>query len=175
VSADLAGIVARARYKPGWEFFLTQGPTFAASRPELVLAGTGLGMSASYGNCAAIPDGLPLYVQVRMSTPDSANPARRISITHTIPAPPLPRQMTGFDWQQWFFEHVIMAIERHEAGEFFDLAGWRPFYPAHGPGEDPYRLTRREQPPVPGRCRYCEAPANRDGSCSRSCVGVGDG
>lgn len=24
-------------------------------------------------------------------------------------------------------------------------------------------------------CAYCEAPLNRDGSCSRSCVGVGDG
>jgi len=27
----------------------------------------------------------------------------------------------------------------------------------------------------PDACRYCEGPLNRDGSCARSCVGVGDG
>jgi len=143
MSAELAAIVARARYKPGWEFFLTQGVTVSLDRPEMMLAGTGLGVSSSWGHCAAIPDGMPLYVQVVLRTADSGDPSRSIRIVHTIPAPPLPRQLTGFDWEQWFFDGVIMAVERHEAGEHFDLAGWRPFYPEHGAGADPYVCRKR--------------------------------
>jgi len=37
------------------------------------------------------------------------------------------------------------------------------------------RRLRGEQPEPSGSCPLCEAPLNRDGSCSRSCAGVGDG
>lgn len=46
----------------------------------------------------------------------------------------------GYDrrsWQRWLLEQLFL-VERHEACEFFDIGGERPYAPSHGPGNDPY-------------------------------------
>jgi hypothetical protein len=42
-------------------------------------------------------------------------------------------------WRRWLFERV-RDVESHEACEFFQIAGERPFAPSHGPGNDPYLI-----------------------------------
>jgi hypothetical protein len=42
-------------------------------------------------------------------------------------------------WQRWLFEQFRL-IESHEAAEFFQIGGERPYAPSHGPGHDPYMI-----------------------------------
>lgn len=42
-------------------------------------------------------------------------------------------------WQRWLFEQFCL-VERHEAMEFFQIDGIRPYAPSHGPGNDPYMV-----------------------------------
>lgn len=42
-------------------------------------------------------------------------------------------------WMAWLLNRCF-DVERHEACEFFEVAGERPFAPHHGPGEDPYTV-----------------------------------
>lgn len=56
-------------------------------------------------------------------------------VAHYFPVPP-----AAFDrrsWQRWLFEQFLL-VERHEAAEFFQIDGDRPYAPSHGPGNDPY-------------------------------------
>jgi hypothetical protein len=57
------------------------------------------------------------------------------AVHHYMPVPP-----AAFDersWRRWLFEQVLL-VERHEACEFFQIDGARPYPPHHGPGNDPY-------------------------------------
>ena len=49
--------------------------------------------------------------------------------------------LEGNDLARWVFE-FLLDIERHEAAEFFQWDGARPFWPAHGDG-DPYAPAER--------------------------------
>lgn len=40
---------------------------------------------------------------------------------------------------------------------------------------EPVVMTITVTPGSPAECTFCGSPLNRDGSCSRSCAGVGDG
>lgn len=40
-------------------------------------------------------------------------------------------------WRRWLFEQFL-RVEQHEAMEFFQIDGARPFAPVHAPGADPY-------------------------------------
>lgn len=56
-------------------------------------------------------------------------------VVHYFPVPP-----AAFDrrsWQRWLLEQFL-AVERHEACEFFTIDGDKPYAPHHGPGNDPY-------------------------------------
>jgi hypothetical protein len=42
-------------------------------------------------------------------------------------------------WRRWLLEQILL-VERHEACEFFQINGDRPYAPSHGPGNDPYLI-----------------------------------
>lgn len=105
----LAEQVDRLTYKRGWTFSLEDVDRGQGSR------------------------GLTLCVLI--NTPDSYHPDQMRNVMHYMPVPP-----AAFDarsWCRWLFEQVLL-VERHEACEFFQIDGERPYAPSHGPGNDPY-------------------------------------
>ena len=53
----------------------------------------------------------------------------------------MPEGVEGRDFIRWVFDRLL-DCERHEAGEFFTVAGSRPFYPNHQDGS-PYEHVER--------------------------------
>lgn len=70
---------------------------------------------------------------------DSYHPDRgqTYRVRHSFIVPPASYNETS--WGRWLLERFL-DVERHEAMEFFRVAGRRPFAPNHGPGHDPYHL-----------------------------------
>lgn len=56
-------------------------------------------------------------------------------VVHYFPVP--PAAFNEESWKHWILDCLI-AVERHEACEFLQIDGTRPFAPHHGPGWDPY-------------------------------------
>lgn len=76
-----------------------------------------------------------LTLCILITTPDSYHPEELRRVMHYMPVPP-----AAFDrrsWRRWLFEQILL-VERHEACEFFQVDGARPYAPHHGPGNDPY-------------------------------------
>jgi hypothetical protein len=107
--AHLADLVAAVTYKPGWLIYLAV---------ETEDDGSG---------------GLHLFVV--SETEDSYNPTKRIRVRHGFLVP--PASYNERTWIAWIFE-CLRKVETHEAGEFYQVDGRRPFAPHHGNGEDPY-------------------------------------
>jgi hypothetical protein len=60
-------------------------------------------------------------------------------VRHLFPVPPAAYNRDS--WQRWLFERLL-EVERHEAMEFFQIDGTKPYAPNHGPGWDPYLITQ---------------------------------
>lgn len=108
---ELADLVQKMTYRPGWKFYL-----------EYIERGQG-------------SEGLTL--KILSCGYDTYNPDRgeTYRVWHYMPVPP-----AAFDrraWQRWLLEQLLL-VERHEACEFFQINGERLFAPNHGPGRDPY-------------------------------------
>jgi hypothetical protein len=73
------------------------------------------------------------------TTPDSLNPARERTTQHqfTFPTTSSDRELV-----RWAFDCILLA-ERHEAGEFFAVGDFRPFFPHHQDEGSPYELVDR--------------------------------
>jgi hypothetical protein len=104
-------LVEKLEYRPGWEFRL--GDIDRGQGSE--------GLTLDIITCGY----------------DSYHPDRgeTYRVHHFMPVPP-----AAFDkrsWQRWLFEPLLL-VERHEACEFFQIDGARPYAPHHGPGNDPY-------------------------------------
>lgn len=121
----LVELVARVRYKPGWQFWIGD-------------------IDRGQGST-----GLTLIITI--AGPDSYDPASTIRVNHYLPVPPAAYDERS--WRRWLFEQILL-VERHECCEFFQLATadggtQRPFAPSHGPGNDPYLVrelgTREDQ------------------------------
>jgi hypothetical protein len=104
-------LVDALRYKPGWRFDLYQ-------------------LDRGQGSV-----GLTLVITI--DTPDSYQPERTITVAHYMPVPPAAYDARS--WRRWLLEQVLL-VERHEACEFFTIAGDKPYAPSHGPGNDPYLI-----------------------------------
>jgi hypothetical protein len=68
-----------------------------------------------------------------------------IGILHLMPV--LPAAYDEESWMRWVLEQIEM-VERHEMLEFFRVDGDQPYFPAHGPGQNPYAIrltTTRER------------------------------
>ena len=59
-------------------------------------------------------------------------------VHHYMPVPPASYNRAS--WQRWLFDQCVL-VDRHEAMEFFQIDGSRPYAPNHGPGWDPYIVT----------------------------------
>jgi hypothetical protein len=114
----LRDLVERLTYKRGWYFYLQ----------ELVREGQGETLS----------QGLTLNITVRTTNSVDGEP---IGIAHYMPVP--PATYDEWSWKRWLFDQILL-VERHEAMEFFKIDGYAPYFPDHGPGESPYRLTERQ-------------------------------
>ena len=108
---DLADLVARLSYRPGWTFWLGTIDRGQGSQ-GLTLDIVTLGYNSYH--------------------PDQGEDYR---VHHYMPVPPAAYDERS--WRRWLFEQVLL-VERHEAMEFFVIGGERPFAPHHGPGNDPY-------------------------------------
>lgn len=106
----LEELVASLTYKPGW---------LLALKVEHEEDGSG---------------GLHFFVV--SDTVNSLDPSKRIRVRHGFLVP--PASYNRDTWAAWLFDRIV-DVERHEAGEFFRLGGYREFAPHHGNGEDPYR------------------------------------
>jgi hypothetical protein len=109
--AELARLVEQLRYKAGWHFSLRD-------------------LDRGQGS-----EGLTLVITI--TGPDSYHPERTISVNHYMLVPPASYNERSWLW--WLFNQILL-IEQHEAMEFFQIDGDRPYGPLHGPGNDPYLI-----------------------------------
>jgi len=105
----LEELVRQVSYKPGWVIYLQNVDRGQAS--------------------------VGLTLCIRITTPDSYNPETKRSVMHYMPVPPAAYNEQS--WRRWLLEQLLL-VERHEACEFFQINGQRPYAPHHGPGNDPY-------------------------------------
>ena len=107
----LRELVGQLAYKEGWKTWLED-------------------MDRGQGS-----EGLTLVIQ--RYGPDTYNPDRMMRVNHYMIVP-----AAAFDarsWQRWLLDQFLL-VERHEACEFFQIGGERPYAPSHGPGNDPYLI-----------------------------------
>lgn len=109
--AALEDMVSALTYKEGWAFRLADLDRGQGS------AGTTL--------------------VITIMCPDSYHPERLRSVAHYMPVP--PASLDARSWRRWLFDQILL-VERHEAMEFFQVGGNRPYAPSHGPGNDPYLI-----------------------------------
>jgi hypothetical protein len=105
----LASLIERLTYRRGWMFTLQDIDRGQGSKGLTFVA-------------------LGVY-------PNSYDPDEMIRVYHYFPV--LPAAYDERSWRRWLFERIL-EIERHEACEFFQIDGVRPYAPHHGPGNDPY-------------------------------------
>lgn len=86
----------------------------------------------------------PPYIVARVKTIDSTD-GSTTAIYHYVK---WPDALLHYEWNdrkaRYWLLKIIIGIETHEACEFFELDGYKPFFPPHGDGENPY--TVRELP-----------------------------
>lgn len=107
----LAQQVAELAYKPGWTFQL-----------EDIDRGQG-------------SQGLTLVITTRGYNSYHPEQGQNYRVNHFMPVP--PAAFDGRSWRRWLLDQLLL-VERHEACEFFQVGGERPYAPSHGPGNDPY-------------------------------------
>lgn len=114
----LFGLVDALVYRPGWTFTLSELDRGQGSK------GLTLDIVTLTANS---------YYPRTCETCQSVVTNYRVHHYFIVPAAAYNRQ----SWLRWLFDRVV-DVERHEACEFFQIAGTRPYAPHHGPGNDPY-------------------------------------
>lgn len=74
---------------------------------------------------------------------DAYHPERCVTVTHMARIDPMAADDTSIQLQLY---RVLWTVEQHELGEFFVVAGRRPFDPHHTPASAP--PTTLESPPA---------------------------
>lgn len=118
--AELAWLVQHMQYRPGWIFRLMPELDRGQGSEGLTLVVTSLGYDTYH--------------------PELGEQYR---VMHYMPVPPASYNRES--WQEWLLEQLL-AIESHEACEFFQIDGKRPFAPNHGPGWNPYQVRMLNTP-----------------------------
>lgn len=110
---ELADLVAHCRFRPGWRLRLT---------------------SSDYDRGQG---SVGLTLIITADTVNSYNHDQPIRINHlfVVPAAAYDRR----SWRRWLFERC-RDVDSHEAAEFFEVDGEKPYAPSHGPGNDPYLI-----------------------------------
>lgn len=132
--ADLQAAVTQLEYKPGWAFRLHNGPTMSSTCTRS--AGTAPWWQVSTSTAQGVILLPPLFLVICALVTDSSDPGRQISVEHPFAVPPEGSPVTA---ARWLLDRIL-DVERHEAMEFFAIAGKRCFYPEHGPGAALYAI-----------------------------------
>src|SRR6478609_8000943 len=112
----LSTLVPRITYKEGWTFELQE-----------ISRGQGC-------------EGLTLMIGAEVADSFGNGPT---NVLHLMPVPP-----AAYDeetWQRWILDQILL-VEQHEALEFFEIDGTKPYFPEHGPGRDPYAIAQVKTP-----------------------------
>lgn len=81
------------------------------------------------------------FLCVFAKTPNSLDPGVERVTQHMFEVPDgLVSDRAGF--AEWVFDRLLL-VERHEAAEFLQVDGVRPFWPHHGDEGDPYERVVR--------------------------------
>lgn len=107
----LKEIVSNIKYKEGWVFSLDE--------------------DSDRGQGCTGPT-----LNIFVTAPDSYVD-RNMRVLHMMPVPAAAYNMQS--WRRWVFEQILL-VERHEAAEFFEVNGRKPFAPHHLDGNDPYTI-----------------------------------
>lgn len=108
----LKNLVKKLSYKKGWSFWLNED------------------LDRGQGS-----EGLTLVIH--LSVPNSYQPDQTFNVVHYMIVPPAAYNERS--WCRWLLDQILL-VERHEACEFFQIDGHRPYAPNHGPGNDPYTI-----------------------------------
>lgn len=108
----LRNLIKKLNYKKGWSFWLDEN------------------LDRGQGS-----QGLTLVIH--LSVPDSYHPDQTFNVVHYMIVPPAAYNERS--WCRWLLDQILL-VERHEACEFFQIDGHRPYAPNHGPGNDPYTI-----------------------------------
>lgn len=109
---DLAALVDGWHYKPGWEIDLYEDYDRGQGSRGLTLV-------------------------ITTKTADSYHPERSKRVNHLFIVPAAAYDKRS--WQRWLLDQHLL-IESHEACEFYEIDGVKPYAPSHGPGNDPYMI-----------------------------------
>lgn len=115
--AELAELVMKLQYRPGWVFQLKE-------------------MDRGQGSV-----GLTLLITIRGYDSYNVEAGENNRVNHLMPVPPAAYNQRS--WRRWLFEQILL-VERHEAAEFFVVDGDRPYAPHHHDGNDPYAIFEEE-------------------------------
>ena len=107
----LADLVDKTWYRPGW---------------RLVLEELDRGQGSEGLTFCVYTVGYDTY------NPDKGQTYR---VVHYFPVP--PASYNEESWKRWILD-CLVKVETHEACEFLQIDGTRPYAPHHGPGWDPY-------------------------------------
>lgn len=117
--ADLADLVSRCHYRPGWRVYLQD----EIRDPADTHAGESRGLTLT----------------IITDTVNSYPPHRPLRVGHAFIVPAATYNRDA--WRRWLFEQFA-RVELHECMEFFTIDGEKPYAPNHGPGHDPYTVTQ---------------------------------
>jgi hypothetical protein len=106
---ELADLVSKLKYRPGWRFHLSPQDRGQGSQG--------------------------LTLDIIILAPDTYHPEQNIRVRHLMIVPSASYDRRS--WRRWLLEQILL-VERHEACEFFQIDGARPYAPNHGSGNDPY-------------------------------------
>lgn len=109
----LKALVDKLTYRPGW-------------KPRLENIDRGQGST-----------GLTLIIRSLGYDTYHVDRGETYEVNHFSPVP--PAAFDGRAWERWLLDQFLL-IEAHEACEFFQIGGRRPFAPNHGPGRNPYSI-----------------------------------
>lgn len=109
---ELADLVSKLRYRPGWQFALIPDHDRGQGSRGLTLRIITLGYDAYH---------------------PSQGENYRVQHFMIVPAASYNRA----SWLRWLLDQCLL-VERHECCEFFRIDGVRVYAPHHGPGFDPY-------------------------------------
>lgn len=107
----LANLVRTATYRPGWYLKLEDLDRGQGSK------------------------GLTFCVYTVGYDTYNVDAGQNYRVVHYFPVP--AASFNDESWKRWILDRLI-EVETHEACEFLQLDGTRPFAPHHGPGWDPY-------------------------------------
>lgn len=117
----LSDLVRNLQYKSGWTFHLMESG----------------GLEVPY-----IPRALGrnnLIISVRCLDSEGRG---EVVVSHQSQVPLVGHNDERW-WRRWLLQQIL-NIETHEACEFFQVGGDKPFFPDHTPGADPYAVRERD-------------------------------